>query len=198
MIKARWEISSGLLGKESGWDIDTMPIADFGNVNLAAAGTVRSGFNYFPLVNPAHIIKSPDNMPFENPGGTLAAASGDRQIGSSTQPMALLVGAYLVHVTAAGAVYQPAGTTVNVRVVNSVNAVAGALTTLATINAATAANFADVMPIVAPAGRTFSPEGLPNAAAATIYNGDALFAEIVTTGALNVQGNILYIMLEIC
>ena len=197
LIKARYEISSGLQGKESGWDIDTIPIADFGNVNLAAAGTIRTGVNTFPLVNPTHTVQSsPDPLPYEL--STLAAASGGRVAGSSTNPLAILVGVYLVRITSAAAVYLPVTTTINVRVVSTVSAVGGAFTTVATFNASAGTNFVESIAIASPAERQVAtPTGTLLTTAAGVFNGDSTFVELVAAAALNVQSNLLYVELEV-
>lgn len=194
LYKDRWAEALGLLGAKGGWDIDCMPVADFGNVTAAA--TVRTGFNIFPLINPAtSVLRSPDPMPFQEPGGTLLAVNGDRQIGSGYQPVCILIGAYVVHVTAAAAVFQPAATTLNIRVQNSVTTVGGAFTTLATLAINAAVNFIDQVPIVGTTGRFVSQDGGANAAAAALFNGDTVFAELVAGAAI--QTNLLYAMLEL-
>lgn len=195
-VKAKFDIALGRDGAESGWDIDTMPIADFGNVNVAGAATIRTGFNTFPLVNPAHAIGSLDPEPFEL--ATLAAVSGDRQVGTSQSNIVLLLGAYAVHITGGAAVYQPAASTFNIRVVSTNGAVGGAFTTLATLVLNTATNFVDVIPINAPSARQISITGAaPLATIAALFNGDSTFCELVAGGALNVQANLLYAMLEV-
>jgi hypothetical protein len=194
-VKARFDVALGHASLESGWDIDTMPIADWGNVNAAGALTVRAGFNSFPLVNPAHVIGSIDPEPYEL--STLTAITGDRQVGTSSAGIVVLLGAYCVHITGAAAVYQPAGTTLNIRVISSNAAVGGAFTTLATLNVTTAANFVDVVPITATTGRTISITGTSLTNIAAIYNGDSVFGELVMTGAVNHQGALLYAMLEV-
>jgi hypothetical protein len=194
-VKVKFDMALGHQSQEGGWDIDTMPIADFGNVNAAGALTVRSGFNSFPLVNPAHVIGSIDPEPFELT--TLAAVTGDRQIGTSAGTIVLLLGCYLVHITGAAAVYQPVTTVYNVRVISTNLAVGGAFTTLATLNVSAAANFVDQVPIVATTGRTVSITGTTLAGIAGLFNGDSLFGECVMGGAVNHQGAILYGMLEL-
>ena len=198
LYKDRWAEALGLVSGEGAWDVDCMPVADFGNINAAGALTVRAGFNVIPLVNPAMtVLKSPDPEPFQKPGGTLLAASGDRQIGTGSQPMFVLIGAYCYHATGAAGVYQPVTTVLNIRVQSSALAVGGAFTTLATLNVSAATNFIDVVPIVGTTGRFISIDGGANAAAAAIFNGDAMFAELVMGGAVNHQGSILYAMLEL-
>jgi hypothetical protein len=194
-VKVKFDMALGHQSQEGGWDVDTMPIADFGNINAAGALTIRAGFNTFPLVNPAHVIGSLDPEPFEL--STLTAVSGDRQIGTSSGTIVLLLGAYCVHITGAAAVYQPATTTFNVRVLSSALAVGGAFTTLATLAVNTAANFVDQVPITATAGRTISITGTTLAGIAGLFNGDSVFGELVMAGAVNHQGAILYGMLEL-
>jgi hypothetical protein len=199
LYKDKWAFMNGWMNRESAWDIDCMPIADFGNVNAAGALTIRSGFNTFPLTNPAHLVGSLDPEPFEAPYTTLTAITGDRQVGTSTTNLVVLLGCYVVHITGAGAVYQPATTTFNLRVISASGATGGAFTTLATLVVNTAANFVDVVPVVATTGRTITITGFtPNTAIAGIYVGDSLFGEMVMGAAVNHQGSILYAMLELC
>lgn len=193
-VKAKFDIASGRI-IESGWDIDTMPIVDFGNVNAAGALTIRGGFNTFPLTNPAHVIGSVDPEPFEL--STITAINGDRQIGTSTAPIVLMLGAYCVHITGAGAVYNPTTTTLNIRVISASGATAGAFTTLATLNVSTATNFVDVVPITATTGRNVSITGTNLTNIAAIFNGDSVFGEAVMAGAANHQSNLFYSMLEL-
>lgn len=202
LIRARFEISRGDRGLASGWDIDTVPIADFGNVNAAGALTVRSGFNSFPLVNPVHTTgilgQDTDLEPFENPNGTLAATNASRVAGSSVNTLAVLVGVYVIHITSGAAVYQPAGTTFNARVISTALAVGAGFQTLATLNVATAANFVDQAPIAAPTERQLAtPSGTLLSTVSGVYNGDSHFGELVMTGAVNHQGAILYAELEV-
>lgn len=195
LVKSRFSQSMGLFGRESGWMIDNFPTVDWSQINAAGAVTFRSGITSFPSFNPAHVLGSVDPMPYEQ--GVLTAASGDRQIGSSAQAIALLLGVYIVHITSGGAVYNPATTTLNVRVVNTVTTVAGAFTTQATINVATAANMVDSVPIASTTGRQVSLTGTNLTNIAALFNGDSLFAELVLGGATNIQGNILYAVAEI-
>lgn len=195
LVKSRFSQSMGLFGRESGWMIDNFPTVDFSQINAAGALTVRTGITSFPLFNPAHVIGSVDPLPYEQ--AVLAAASGDRQVGSSQAAVALLLGVYLVHITSAGAVYNPATTTLNIRVVNTVTTVAGAFTTQGTLNVATAANMVDSVPISSTTGRQVSLTGSNLTNIAALFNGDSLFAELVLGGATNIQANILYAVAEI-
>jgi hypothetical protein len=203
LIKARFEIANGLRGIESGWDIDTVPIADFGNVNVAGAATIRAGLNTFPLINNAHaVIGSPDNLPFEQPGGLTTALNASRAAGTSVTGLAVVVGVYCVHVTIAAppTVYQPAGTTANLRVLSSALTVTttAAPATIATLNVTTAANFVDPLVISAPTERqAATPSGVVLTTASNVYNGDSYFGELAMTGALNHQGTLIYLEMEI-
>jgi hypothetical protein len=190
-VKSRFQNSLGLFGRESGWTIDNAATADFGNI--AGAATVRVGLTVFPLSNPMHVLGSLDPEPFEL--STLTATSGDRQIGSSSQAIALLMGCFLVHATAGGAVFQPAATTLNIRVLNAVTTVGGGFTTLATLVVNTAANFIDAVPITATTGRIVSITGTTASGIAALFNGDALFAELVAGAAT--ATNLIYAMAEI-
>src|SRR5438034_1425901 len=103
LYKDRWAEVLGLVSGSGAWDIDCLPVADFGNQTLV--GTVRCGFNLFPLINPARsVLKSPDPEPFEEPGGLITGtAIGDRQIGTGLKPVVILIGAYILHATSAAA-----------------------------------------------------------------------------------------------
>lgn len=195
LVKSRFAQSMGLFGRESGWMVDNFPTVDFSQITAAGALTFRTGITSFPLFNPAHVLGSLDPMPYEQ--AVLTAASGDRQIGSSSQAIALLLGVYLVHITSAGAVYQPATTTLNIRVVSTVAGVAGAFTTEGTINVATAANMVDSVPIASTTGRQVSISGTNLTNIAAMFNGDSWFAELVLGGATTIQGNLLYAIAEI-
>jgi len=205
MYRARWDLSVGGIagpGQGGGWEIDDMPIVDFGvNTSVAQNAFVRSGFNMFPLVNPFSALGSPDPHPFQDPGGTLTAIVGDRQVGSGRQGFVLCAGCFLVHSTGAGAVYQPAATaTVNIRVQSNVTTVTGGLTTEATFNVTTGANFIEQMPITGTTGRTFTTaDAVARTNVFVIFDGDFVIGELTNSNAaaLNVQGNILFAMLEL-
>jgi len=205
LYKDRWALSQGDLagtGGTSSWDVDTLPVADFGvNTSVAQNAFVRTGFNIFPLVNPFTALGSPDAEPFQDPGGTLTAAVGDRQVGSGRQALVCCAGVFIVHSTGGGAVYQPPATaTINVRVQNCVTTVTGGLTTEATLNITTAANFIDQAPITATTGRGLTRDtGVALTNVFLLFNGDFVVGELNNTNAatLNVQGNILFAMLEL-
>lgn len=203
LIKARFEIAAGLNGRESGWDIDTIPIADFGNVNVAGAATIRSGMNAFPLVNPGQTVaQSPDPLPYQL--SVLAALNASRAAGTSTNFLAIMVGVYVVHanIAAPPTAYAQAATTVNVKVLSTVNGTATTTTaappTLATLSLSGATNLMDTPAITAPTERQPStPTGTILTTASGVYNGDAHFAEAVMTGAVNHQGTLFYVELEV-
>lgn len=195
LVKTRFQTSVGLMGREAGWVIDNVPAVDYSQITTAGANTYRTLFTTFPLFNPAHVLGSLDPEPFEQ--STLTAVSGDRQVGTSSQQIAVLLGVYLIHITSAGAVYNPAATTLNVRVFSSSAATGGGFTTQATINAATASNFVDQVPISATTGRTISITGTSLTNIAGLFNGDTLIGELVVGGALTVVSNVLAAMAEI-
>jgi len=198
MQKQRYSELLGLLGKESNWQY-AIEAMDFSQFVTAGAITARTGGVVIPLLNPSAALKSPDAYPSDQPGGKLLAASGGRPIGTGAQPFAVLTGVFVAHVTAGGAVYQPAaGTTMQIRSISAAATVGGAVTNLtAAFNLATAANFLDQIPITAPAERQLSLEGAPLlTTVAALYNGDIIWAELVSTGALNVLGNLLCVFLE--
>lgn len=200
IIKARFEIAAGLRGIESGWDIDSVPVADFGNVNNAAttATTIRTGFSTFPLVNVAQTLtNSPDPLPYQL--STLAATNASRVAGSSTNPLAVVVGAYCGHVTGTGTVYNPAGAnTVLARVISTVATTGAGFTSLTTaLNLTTDPNFVAIMTISAPAERQIpNPQGTLLTNVSGIFNGDTHFAELAVAASTNHIGNLLFVELE--
>jgi hypothetical protein len=104
----------------------------------------------------------------------------------------------LVRITGAAAVYLPVTTTINIRAISTVAAVGAAFVTIATFNASAGTNFVESMPIVAPAERQLAtPSGVLLSTVSGVFNGDSHFAELVAAAALNVQGNLLYVELEV-
>lgn len=204
MYKARWDLSVGNMAGlvAGGWEIDDMPIVDFGAYTVpATTGSVRSGYNIFPLVNPFSALGSPDPHPFQDPGGTLTAAVGDRQVGTARQGLIVCAGCFVAHVTGAGAVYQPAATaTLNLQVFSSSLAVGGGYTTEGTLNLTTAANFVDQLPIVATTGRSLATgDAVLRTTIFVIFDGDHCVMNLTNTNAaaLAVGGNTLYSQLEL-
>ncbi len=197
-IKTRYGISQGDLG-ESSWQ-HAMDLADFGQAVVpATTGVVRVVNAVIPLVNNSVLLKSPDPYPSDLPGGKLTVANGNRQIGSGRLAFMFLTGVFVVHITGAGAVYQPPATaTINVQVRSTVTTVIGNADLLATLNATTAANAVDQAAIAAPASRQVSIEGASLATVAALFNGDSLYTELANTnvGALTVNPNILAVFLE--
>jgi hypothetical protein len=191
LVKTRFQISTGLGGREAGWQIDNVPIADYGGFSTVT--TYRSVLTSFPLINPAHVIGSTDPEPFEQ--ATLTAVTGDRQVGSSLGQLAILLGCYVVHISSGAAVFQPAATTVNIRVISTVAATGGAFTTEGTVAVNTAANFVDQIPLAATTGRSVSITGSVLTNIVALFNGDTLFSELVL-GATAV-GALLAVVAEI-
>jgi hypothetical protein len=205
LYKARFDEALGGLvavAGASGWEIDDMPIVDFGAYTVAATtGSVRSGYNVFPLVNPFSALGTPDPEPFQEPGGTLLAITGDRQVGTGRLPLVVCAGCFAVHVTGAGAVFQPPATaTLNLQVMSSNLATAGAYTTEGTLNLTTAANVIDQVPIVATATRGLTtPDAVVRTNVFLVFNGDHIVMNLTNTNAaaLAVGGNTLFTMLEL-
>jgi hypothetical protein len=191
LVKTKFQTALGLDSREAGWLLDNMPTADFGG--MTAAATQRELLTNFPLFNPSHVIGSIDPEPFEL--STLTAVTGDRQVGTSSGHIAILLGCYITHITAAAGVFQPAATTVNIRVISSNGATAGAFTTLATLVVNTATNFVDQIPITATTGRIISITGTTVSGVAGLFNGDSLFAELVAGASL--QTNIVAVTAEL-
>ena len=202
IIKAKTEIATGLNGRESGWDLDSVPVADFGNVNVVAAATVRAGFSTFPNVNLAQTVtSSTDSLPYQL--STLAALNASRASGTSTNFLAVLCGVYCVHanIAAPPTAYAQAATTMNVKVLSTVSNTATTTTaappTLATLSLNAAANLLDSLTITSPAERNVAtPTGTNLTTVSGIYNGDCHFAEAVMSAAVNHQGTLFFVELE--
>jgi hypothetical protein len=198
--KFKWEESQGSPpGVNGSWDFKN-DSADFGGANLAAAGSVIE--TALALPQTTNLQQAGEYDPYPTP---LAAASGTRVVGSSSQPMGLLTRAWIFARTSAGGLYQPAaGSTVTLDVVNaSETAGAGnqvktniaAAVTLATFDLAfwnplTFASFTGTDRAAARPDGTLVPSWM------YLYAGDVVIATLTTTGALNVQGNSLTVVLE--
>lgn len=195
-VKDRFALSQGLAPRgESGWDIPDLIEWDFSNLNQAAAGTALG--TILPIVpgSNAQVIGSPDSI-----GPSLAAANGNRQAGTGQNQYATVLSAWLFSRTGAGAIYVPANTpTMQLQVVSAGGAAQGVdnLTAALTLNAGNLPNFWNQMALTVPASRQFTLTGLaPITTAAAVFYGDVLFAALVTSVALNVQGNHLVMTLE--
>jgi hypothetical protein len=192
-------VSQGFEDQSASWlfNVDT---ADFGQLVLAGAGTVREVNAFYPLTNPWHTLKSPDNYPSEQPapsGGKLGASLTDRKVGTGNTPIALLVGVWLVHLTPPATAYIPAASTLQVRVDSTDGTAASSLAANLTAAATpTAAQSFDSVPITAPTDRQFGMEGILLTTIAALFNGDILFTELVAGGALTVNPNLLAVMVE--
>jgi hypothetical protein len=198
----RKALSQGFDDQMSTWYFP-IDIADYSSDNFAGASSNRYVNAIFPLTNPFHTLKSGDNYPSEQPaptGGKLGTATASRAVGTGNAPTAFLVGVWLMHATGALAGYNGAAaiTAVNERVISTSGPAAGSLgpTTLATIAPGTT-NILDAIPIASPADRQVGFEGVLLATLASLYNGDVLISELVTSGALNIQGNIVAVMIEV-
>jgi hypothetical protein len=198
----RKSISQGFDDQSSTWYFP-IDIADYSSDNFAGASSNRYVNAIFPLTNPFHTVKSADNYPSEQPlpsGGKLTVATTSRAVGTGNTPIAFLVGAWVMHSTGALAGYNGAAaiTAVAVRVASTSGPAAGSLgpTTLATIAPGTT-NILDAIPVSSPADRQVGFEGVLLATLASLYNGDILLSELVTSGALNIQGNIVAVMVEV-
>jgi hypothetical protein len=198
----RKSLSQGFDDQASSWNFP-IDVADFSSDNFAGASSNRYVNAMFPLTNPFHILKSSDNYPSEQPaptGGKLTVATATRAVGTGNTPIAFLVGCWLVHATGALAGYNGAAaiTAVNIRVASTSGPAAGSVgpTTVATIAPGTV-NIFEAVPIASPADRQVGFEGVLLATLASLYNGDILLSELVTSGALNIQGNIVAVMVEV-
>jgi hypothetical protein len=193
--KDRWSLSYGLGGQNSGWEIPDLIDFEYSYLNFAGA-TTFNGFilGIMPGTN-APLIGSPDPI-----GASLAAANGGRVVGSGSQQYFTILSCWAFLRTNAGGVYTAAaGTTLALNVISAganANQALTALTAAFSVNGAT--QFWTQMPIVAvPAERQVSLTGAIIPGVAQGFYGDVLQGTLVTTGALNIQGNNMAVVLEL-
>lgn len=198
--KYKWEAFVGSPPEVQGsWDFKEST-ADFTNDNLAAAGSIVHPVLALPQTTNLQQMGEYDAYP----GTALTVASGSRVIGSGGSPIAILTKAWIFARTSAGGLYQPAaGSTLTLDVVNA-NEAAGAnqnktnivaAVTLATFDTAiwNPLTFQGAFPADRIAAR---PDGTVVPSWMYLYTGDMVIATLTTTGALNVQGNTLAVVLE--
>lgn len=197
--KFKWEEAQGSPpGVNGSWDFKN-DSADFGDANLAGAGSIIETVLAMPPSTNLGFLGEYDQYPTP-----LAAATGTRQIGASSQPMGCLTRAWVLARTAAGGLYQPAaGSTITLDVVNA-NESAGANQTKTNVVAAvTLATFDTAiwnpMTFASFTGtdrQAVGPSGLIPTNGMWLYAGDFIIATFTTTGALNVSGNTLNVVIE--
>lgn len=195
-VKDRFALAFGLAPRgESGWDIPDLVEWDYSTLNQAAAGTsLGTILPIMPGSNSA-AIGAPDSL-----GPGLPAAVGNRVAGTGQAQYATVLSAWLFSRTAAGAIYVPANApTVQLQCISAFGAVQAVdnLTAALPLTAPNLPGFWTQMTMTVPASRQFSLTGQsPNLTAAAVFFGDVLIAALVTTIALNVQGNHLVMTLE--
>jgi hypothetical protein len=203
--KDRWSLVYGLQGRESGWEIPDLVEYDYAYLNLVGATTFNGMIlGVMPGTN-APLIGSPDPI-----GTAITAAIGGRVVGSGPSPYYTCLSCWVFLRTNAGTVYTAAaGTTLTLNVVSAganANQALTALTAAFLVNGAT--QFWTQMPILTtiPAERQVSigQPGTGAVAGSTVipgvaagYYGDVLMGQLVTTGALNIQGNSMVMVLEL-
>jgi hypothetical protein len=195
-IKDRFGISSALFGFSS-WEIPDLVEYDYAYLNLAGITTFPGGvIGIIPGTN-ANLIGSPDSI-----GDALTVASASRVVGSGKIPYFIILSCWVFARTAAGAVYNPAaGTTMQPFVVSAGVAATQIATALsaAALNLATLTTFWTQIALVAPADRVIQKLSGTGAQAGIVagYFSDFLLSTLVTTGAVNVQGNSLITVFEL-
>jgi hypothetical protein len=193
--KDRWSLSAGLQGQASGWEIPDLVEFEYSYLNLVGATTFNGVIlGIMPGTN-APLIGSPDPI-----GPTLTAVNGGRVVGSGAQPYFTCLSCWVFARTNAGGVYTAAaGTSLQLNVVSAganANQASTALTAAYLVNNGT--QFWTQMTITAvPAERQVSITGTAIAGIAAGFYGDVLIGTLVTTGALNIQGNDLAMILEL-
>lgn len=185
MQTLRYGIALGFDNAKSSWQGSGLTsVFDLSGINVAAAGTLAYTLLYMPLVNQqAARLKNSDQLPNLEPiGGVLAAAVGNRVVGSAAKPLGTLQQAFFVHLTAAGGVYNPAATvTATLAVRSVVGGVVGAESLIsAPLNLTTAPNGVDAFTLVATDGRGVSLDGaaVPTNPPIHLYGGDVLYVKV--------------------
>lgn len=195
-VKDRFGIALGLAMKESSWEIPDCIEYDYAYLNLAGATTFNGGIlGVMPATN-AQKIGSPDPI-----GASLTVASTSRVVGSGAQPYFSVLSCWAFLRSSAGAVYvATAGTTLQLFVCSAAQAASQLYTNLTAafgVNGAT--QFWTQLAITSPADRTIAIGSVtdPQTGICFGFYGDYLFGQLITTGALNVQGNSMIMELEL-
>lgn len=195
-ITARFKLSLGRGGSQAGWMVPDLANADFSHLNLAGATTLPALVLGVPNATNAAKIGSPDAI-----GPAQAADSASRKTGAGSNVYFTLLSAWVFARAAGGGPYNPAAGTTMQPTVHSGVAAAGLVTVLtaAALNLNTLAAFWTQLALVAPADRAFAIGGPadPIAGLVNFFYGEALFAQLVTTGAVNVLGNVLGAVFEL-
>lgn len=193
-VTNRFITSQGRIGGQTAWSIPDITESDFSSANISAASTTPGYLLGIMPANNAGVMGSPDDI-----GPALTVATATRAVGAGSNPFATLLSAWIFARTAAGAVYSPAaGSTVQVRVYSAAQGatqVASNLTAAKTL--ATLTTFWTLLALTVPAERQPVPFGVAITTAAVLFFGDLLAAELLVTGALNIQGNTLSVITEL-
>lgn len=195
MRKLKNAIAQELLGA-SCWEHKYF-VVDFSHDITAGALTIVKSAIVLPIPNTSLQLGSPDDF-----GPVLVAAVGNRKIGAGSVPLGILTGVFLAHYTpgSPAVVYQPAGTTVQIKAYSAVAAVGSNPDNLtAAFSAATGANLIDAVAITAPANR--QPQN-PNGTgllttAAMLFAGDLVDITYITAGAIDNTGKVLSVILQV-
>lgn len=196
-VSARFKMSLGRGGSQSGWMVPDLANVDYSGLNIAGASTLPFLVLGVPQGSNAQKIGSPDFI-----GGALAADTASRKTASGSSVYFTLLSAYVYALAAAGnAVYAPAAGTTAQAFASSGVAAAGIKTALmaAAFNLNTNAAIWSALTLAAPADRAFAIGGPsdPIAGIINFFFGEALLSQLVTTGAVNILGNTLGVVFEI-
>ena len=194
MRKLKNAIAQELLGA-SGWE-HKYALVDFSHDVTVGALTIVKSAIVLPIPNTSLQMGSPDEYP-----SALLAAVGNRKIGTGGGPLAILTGVFLVHYTpgSPATIYNPAGTTVQVKATSSVTSAGSNPDNLTgAFSAATGANLIDPVVITAPANRQpANPNGLAAlTTAAMLFAGDLIDVTYITAGAIDNTGKVLAVLLQ--
>lgn len=197
-VTSRFKLSLGRAGSQTGWAVPDLANYDFSPLNIAGAITMPVLIlGQMPGSN-AQKIGSPDSI-----GSALAADSASRKTASGKDVVFFtLLSAWVFALAAAGnAIYNPAAGTTMQPFVSSGVAAAGIKTALAAaaFNLNTNPAIWSQITIASPADRAVavgSPLD-PIAGITNFFYGEALLAQLVTTGAVNIQSNTLGVVFEV-
>jgi len=195
-VTDRFGISLGRGGSQSSWEIPDCIEYDYAYLNLAGATTYNGAILGVMPGSNASKIGSPDAI-----GPSLAVASTSRVVGSGSNPYFSVLSCWTFARSSAGAVYvAAAGTTVQLFVCSAAIGASQLYTNLtATFSVNGGTTFWTQQTITSPADRIVAIGSFTDPQTGITYGfyGDYLFGQLVTTGALNIQGNSLVMELEL-
>jgi hypothetical protein len=196
-VTSRFKLSLARGGSQSSWSIPDLANVDYSGLNIAGVVTLPFLVLGVPQGTNAAKIGSPDAI-----GAAQAADSASRKTGAGSQVYFTVLSAWVYALNAAGTgIYNPAAGTTLQPFASSGVAAAGLKAALAAaaFNLNTNPAIWSQITLAAPADRAFAIGGPadPIAGIVNMFFGEALLAQLVTTGAVNILGNTLGAVFEL-